>query len=127
MKKIIFLSNLLLCLNVFAQTDDASKFAATINTADLKKHLTIIAGEGMEGRETGKEGQRMAAAYIEAQFKSLGLKPGESLNGYQQPFPLHQDSMVSSELKVNDQLLEYGKDYIAPAGSNESGIFKGNQ
>jgi hypothetical protein len=40
----------------------------------------------MEGRETGKEGQRMAAAYIEDQFKNLGLKQVESLNGYQQPF-----------------------------------------
>jgi hypothetical protein len=35
--------------------------------------------------------------------------------------------MVSSELKINDQLLEYGKDYIAPAASNESGMFKGKE
>ena len=47
-------------------------FATTITEADLKKHLYIIAGEEMEGRETATEGQRKAAAYIEEQFKSLG-------------------------------------------------------
>ena len=127
MKKYFLLANLLLYLNVFAQTDDASKFASTINTDDLKKHLIIIAGEEMEGRETGKEGQRKAAAYIEDQFTGLGLTQVKSLNGYQQSFPLHQDSMVNSELTINDQPLEYGKDYIAPAATNESGMFNGKE
>ena len=36
-----------------------------ITASDLKKHLTIIASDEMEGRETGTEGQRKAAAYIE--------------------------------------------------------------
>src|SRR5215216_927225 len=128
MKKITLLSNLLFCFNIiFAQTDEASKYAGTITTTDLKKHLTIIAGDEMEGRETGKEGQRKAAAYIEAQFKALGLKPAESLNGYQQLFPLHVDSLISGELKVNDTILEYGKDYITPASINETGSFKGKK
>ncbi|MEO6722441.1 MAG: M28 family peptidase, partial [Ferruginibacter sp.] len=86
-----------------------------------------IAGDEMEGRETGTEGQRKAATYIEAQFKALGLKSAESLNGYQQQFPLYQDSLISSELKVSDVLLEYGKDYITPASSNETGTFKGKK
>src|SRR5450432_1028272 len=80
----------------YAQADNASKFAATITTNDLKKHLTIIAGDEMEGRETGAEGQLKAAAYIEAQFKSLGLQPVDAVKGYQQFYPLYQDSIVSS-------------------------------
>jgi len=128
MKKLTLLSNLLLCLHIgFAQTDDASKFASTIGTDDLRKHLSIIAGDEMEGRETGTEGQRKAAVYIEAQFKALGLQPVASLNGYQQLFPLHRDSLISSELKVNNSLLEYGKDYIAAAANNETGKFKGKK
>ena len=52
----------------------------------------------MEGRETGTEGQRKAAAYIEDQFKLIGLKPADALKGYRQFYPLYQDSLISSEL-----------------------------
>jgi hypothetical protein len=110
-----------------AQTDDATKFANTITTTDLKKHLSIIAGDEFEGRETGTIGQRKAAAYIETQFKTLGLQPAQNINGYQQLYPLHQDSMVSSELKIGNTLLEYGKDYIGAAGTNVTGKFKGKK
>src|SRR5215210_293695 len=55
-------------------------FAETITTADLKKHLSIIAGTAMEGRETATPGQRKAAAYIENQFKQLRLLPGSNAN-----------------------------------------------
>ena len=63
----------------FSQSNNAVKYAATITTKDLKKHLTIIASDEMEGRETGTIGQRKAAAYIEKQFKLLGLKAAPSL------------------------------------------------
>ncbi len=126
MKKILILFTSFLCINVLpAQNDEAAKFAATINTTDLKKHLTIIAGDEMEGRETGTEGQRKAAKYIEAQFIAMGLKAPNTTQGYQQLYPLHQDSMLSSSLKINNQSLQYGKDYIGAAGTNETGIFRG--
>ncbi len=101
-----------------AQTGDAAKYAATITTADLQKHLTIIAGDEMQGRETGTEGQRKAAAYIEQQFRAMGLQPAAALNGYQQFYPLYRDTMSSSSLTLNGKALEYGKDYIAPLTAN---------
>jgi hypothetical protein len=48
---------------------DPKKYAASITTEDLSRHLYIIAGAEMEGRETATEGQRKAAAYIEQHFK----------------------------------------------------------
>ena len=53
-----------------------TKYAATITANDLKKHLTIIASEEMEGRETGMPGERRAAAFIEEHFRNIGLKQG---------------------------------------------------
>ena len=89
MKKLSLLPTLVLCINIaFAQTGDAAKYASVITQADLKKHLTIIASDEFEGRETGTEGQRKAAAYIESQFKALGLKSASALKGYQQLYPL---------------------------------------
>ncbi len=98
-------------LAAFAQ-DDAQKFANTITADDLKKHLTIVASADMEGRETGTEGQRKAAAYIESQFKMLGLQSPTSLNGYQQSYPIYKDSFLFSSLKIGKKIYEFAKDFI---------------
>jgi len=123
-KTVILFSFSLFCqLALFAQTDNAAKYGATITGANLKKHLTIIASDEFEGRETGTEGQRKAADYIETQFKQMGLSSAAALNGYQQFYPLYQDS-ISGELKVNGKSAVYGTDYISPAASNENGTSK---
>jgi Peptidase family M28/PA domain len=110
-----------------AQNKTAQKFAETITAGDLKKHLYIIAGPEMEGRETGKEGQKKAAAYIETHFKQLGLTPSAALNGYQQYFTMHTDSFLSSILMLNNKKLQWGKDYLMPASTNETGTFTGKE
>jgi len=94
----------------FSQSNNAVKYAATITTKDLKKHLTIIASDEMEGRETGTIGQRKAAAYIEKQFKLLGLKAAPALKSYQQMYPLYQDTLVKSELTIEGKTIEFGLD-----------------
>ncbi|MBK7558127.1 MAG: hypothetical protein IPI54_07490 [Chitinophagaceae bacterium] len=101
MKKVLLFICLVAVVNSsFAQTDVSAKYAAVITGSSLKKHLSIIAGAEMEGRETGTEGQRKAAAYIEAQYKAIGLQSVASLKGYQQFYPLYQDSLKSADLTV---------------------------
>ena len=111
----------------FSQSNNAVKYAATITTKDLKKHLTIIASDEMEGRETGTIGQRKAAAYIEKQFKLLGLKAAPALKSYQQMYPLYQDSLVKSELTIEGKTIEFGKDYYCQANISETGGFASNK
>lgn len=128
MKKIIcFLFGFSASAMLFAQGGDPSAYGAVISGEGLKKHLTIIASDEMEGRETGTEGQRKAAAYIESQFKTIGLKPVESLNGYQQLYPLYQDSLQLATLSVNKKDLVFGTDFFVPLNSNETGKFKGKK
>jgi Peptidase family M28/PA domain len=90
---------------------DPGKFAATITTEDLSRHLYIVAGKEMEGRETASEGQRKAAAYIEQHFRSLGLKPGNGAS-YQQSFPVFKDVSETAELMVNGKSFEVNKDFL---------------
>jgi len=78
-KKIIVL--LLLPFLTIAQEN--VKFAETINVADLEKHLNILASDSLEGRETGKAGQKMAAAYIANHYKSIGISPYKKETYYQ--------------------------------------------
>src|ERR1700730_5595954 len=106
MRKLILLGWLLLNLATQAQRIANPKpFAATITANDLKNHLYTIAGKDMEGRLTASEGQRKAAAYIENEFSSLGLKPGNA-GSYQLPFRVYQDSLTKASLEVN------GKEYL---------------
>jgi hypothetical protein len=117
MKKMLILLLFGSTLQGFAQkAAKPEPYAKTITAADAKKHLYILASPEMEGRETGTEGQRKAAAYIEAYFKQLGLEPGTG-EGYQQFYKLYQDSLLSTALEVNGKAFELDKDF-SPMANN---------
>lgn len=76
MKKRLLTYSLMLAASfgAFAQDgQEAKEYANTITNDDLYAHLSILASDAMLGRETAKAGQKMAAAYIAAQFQELGL------------------------------------------------------
>jgi hypothetical protein len=75
MKKTLIINSLLFAaLAVSAQKNaDATKYAQYISATDARKHLTIIASDAFEGRETGKRGADTAAKYIAGEFKKMGL------------------------------------------------------
>jgi Zn-dependent M28 family amino/carboxypeptidase len=50
-------------------------------------HVKVLAADDMEGRETGSEGLRRAAAYIVEQLKKDGLQPA-GVDGFYQPVKL---------------------------------------
>ena len=100
------------------------KYAGTITKEDLKKQLTIIASAEFEGRETGTEGQRKAAAYIAGQFKSFGLKPAPGTTDYQQFYAIGYDSLVDSKLIVGGKTWQQGKDYVDETALNNNGSAK---
>lgn len=108
---------------MLAQNPTAVKYAGIINEAGLKKHLSILASDSLEGRETGTKGQRMAAEYIENHYKKIGLKPVAALKGYQQFFPLRKDSLQSLSLIVNGMPAIAGTDVICPIAKNETGNY----
>ncbi|HKO79823.1 MAG TPA: M28 family peptidase, partial [Chitinophagaceae bacterium] len=85
-------------------------FANSISADDMKRHLYIIAGPEMEGRDTPSPGLEKAADYIEAHFKSLGLLPGNK-DSYRQLYPLYKDSMTSTNLNINGTAFELNKDF----------------
>ncbi len=127
MKKIFLLTSiLLLAVSINAQIADPKKYAELVNIENLQKHLAIIAHDDMEGRETGKEGQRKAAAYIESQFKLIGLQQPTGINGYQQMYPLHQDSLMEASFFLAEKKLDIGIDFITPLNTNETGGFTGS-
>ena len=118
LKPAVVLWGILMCFCVSAQTTP-EKYAATITAQDLKKHLTVIAGAEMEGRETATPGQKKAAEYIENYFSAIKLTPAND-GCYLQEFPLMEDSMVRSTVKIDGVLYTYGKDYLMSARQNKT-------
>lgn len=108
MKKLLILVLAASTFNSFAQKPE--KFAKTITPDDLKRRLYIVAGPEMEGRETATPGQKKAAAYIESQFKELGLLPGNN-GSYQMYYNVYQDSLTGASLEVNGQAFQLDKDF----------------
>ncbi|MBX2930931.1 MAG: M28 family peptidase [Chitinophagaceae bacterium] len=127
MKNILLAISCLLFINTIAQkNNDAAKFATTITQQDLKQQLSIIASAEMEGRETATEGQRKAAAYIEEQFKRLGLTPGNN-NSYQQIFNVYQDELTSATLSLYKSSFAFNKHFTVSLNNTAQGSFQINE
>ncbi|MBR9997830.1 MAG: M28 family peptidase [Cyclobacteriaceae bacterium] len=86
---------------------EIKQFAATITTDDLFHHISILTADSLEGRETGKPGQKKAAAYIREQFIKFGLKPA-IINGketYEQEFTLPNYKKDKISLSVDGKVF----------------------
>ena len=60
--------------------------------ADVRRILSALADDSMEGRASGTPGAQRAARYIAGEMKKIGLEPlGDS--GYFQRVPLTMDTM----------------------------------
>jgi hypothetical protein len=127
MKYAFVASFLLSTIISFSQKKDkvAVKAASSITAADMKKHLYIIAGKEMEGRDTPSPGLEKAANYIEEYFKSIGLKPGNK-DSYRQYYTLYKDAGVQTNLGINGKAIEANTNYqpiytinIAPSTFSE--------
>ena len=102
-----------------AQVDSIRlKYGNTITQEDLRKHLEVLASDAYEGRETGAQGQKMAASYIREQFVSYGIPPVPDaeekglINGYEQPFPLELTRPGGLSLIVNGTPIGFMQEFF---------------
>lgn len=100
---------------VFAQDSTAIRWAQTITAEDIHEHLSILASDSLEGRETGERGQKMAAEYIKNQFKGDGLLPVVKTPAgkkYYQEIDLVENSWKEVYIKYNDSIRENLEDFL---------------
>jgi len=89
---------------------DAVKYSKTITAEELKGHLSILASDEFEGRETGEKGEQLAADYLIEQFASNGIPPVNG-NSYFQKFPLEKYSL-KGEAAVYGKTYTYLNDFV---------------
>lgn len=71
---------------VFTATLSLAQKSKTAALQDLRVDVVYLSSDLLEGRETGTEGEKLAAQYIATRFEKMGLKPGGSNNTWYQSF-----------------------------------------
>lgn len=104
-KNILFLVGFISFLS-FSQNEQ--KYALLIDSNNLLKHVSFLASDSMEGRNTGEAGQKKAAEYIQNEFRKLGL---DSLtSNYYQPFFLVKKHKKGT-LTIGNNILNFPEDF----------------
>src|SRR6188768_2557085 len=99
----------LLCLKTFSQDPVSISYAKRIVPEDIKPYLSVLTSDSLEGRETGKPGQKKAAKFIANHFQSLGLGP-ISHNTFLQHTSLSTRANKGNNFEVNKKFFLYMKD-----------------
>ena len=82
--------------------------------ARVRKNIETLCSPEMNGRGYVKAGDKKAASFIQHQFQEGGLKP---LNeNFFQTFSLPVNTVLETRLKLDDEKLIPGSDYIPDAG-----------
>lgn len=116
----------------FGQVNEkAKKYGDQISEANLRDYLGILASDAMEGRETGKRGQKMAAAFIANHFEEVGLT-GPVSGSYYQPVPLYSITAGEVYVKAGQNKFVNKEDILFFGSGSTSGevslpmVFLGN-
>lgn len=91
-----------------------------VTIPELQRHISYLASDELAGRQTGTEGDSLAAEYIRKQFKRYGLEPVEG-DGF-------QSFTVTSRLEASDKnsfewggsSLNHGSDFT-PLSISQNG------
>jgi hypothetical protein len=112
MRRIFFLIPFVL-FTLHAQSIDPISTVGyhSINASDLQSHLTVLASDSFEGRETSYPGQRKAAQYIANIFKNLNLKAIGDDGTYFQHFDV-EVTRVDPQTKIETDFDGVKKNFI---------------
>ena len=112
----------LLALAAGAQAQGPETDSVRADKNMIRAHLTFLADDLLEGRETGSRGYDIAAHYVTTQFLQYGLAPKGDRGSFLQQVPLRATRLVQEspllELssKAGTEKLAYLDEYVT-AGS----------
>ncbi len=112
---------LLISILTFSQKNPVAEITRLITRQEVEAHLTFLASDEMRGRNTGSPELEIAANYIAAQFKLMGLKPVPSLISYFQTVPLENVyPATNGKLTLADESFGYKEHFVILEGGNQT-------
>jgi len=100
--------------------EEARELAATITVDDLRDHLTVLASDEMEGRETGQPGQKRAAAYLRAQLEEMGFPAIGEDGGYYQTIKFSRQKWDTIALSLDGEPVRHLWEFYSSPSQNGS-------
>ncbi|MEA3042569.1 MAG: hypothetical protein QOH47_407 [Sphingomonadales bacterium] len=97
-----------------AQRADAP--APAFSADAFRAHVTFLADDLLEGRDTGSRGHEIAARYVATQFAALGLRPGAGDSWLQRIDFVRIANDPGTTLTVGGRTFAQGRDMAARAG-----------
>jgi Peptidase family M28 len=101
-------------------TIPAIRYAHSIKADELRNHLTILASDSLEGRETGQPGIDLAADYISKFLRNLGMKTMPNSASYLQPVAFTYSKWSNLEFVANNEKYRHLWDFLAFPDRNNS-------
>ncbi len=101
------------------QAQDSKDYANSITLDELKDKLYTYSSDEFQGRETGKEGQKIAVEYLKNHYINNGI---ESLisDSYFQNVPLKNTKSPEVSMVVNGEKFTIYDDFIALSSNGEN-------
>jgi RpiB/LacA/LacB family sugar-phosphate isomerase len=96
-------------------TDPGFTQSVSLDEKQLRVHLSILASDGFEGRETGEVGQRKAASYLEAYYASLGFEPCND-GSFFQMVPMVNTQIRGGQVVVSSDTLQLAEGFLVYPG-----------
>lgn len=96
----------------------------------LKKNISFLADDKLEGRRTGTAGEKLAYEYISSLFEKNGLSPKGDGNTYLQEFEVVEGKQINAttSMSINGNTLTLEKDFFpfvfSANGTAETGTYK---
>lgn len=88
-----------------------------VDTVTIAKHIKTLASDAFLGRKPFTAGEVKTLAYLENEFKSMGLKPGNGDSYFQEVPMVELDAKPSATMIVSgngkEVLLNRAKDFVA--------------
>lgn len=94
------------------RSETALRFSESIHENELKEHLTYLASDAFEGRETGQAGQKKAAQFLADYYAGLGIAPVVNGSWFQQ-YPLKKENFSASYAVAGNTRYSFIKDFYA--------------
>jgi len=101
------------------ESDLSVKYANTITAEEMKNHLTILAGDEFQGRETGTRGNSLAGSYIANYFRSIGMKNKGVENSYRQAVAFTFSKWEDTDIFIGENRYKHLWDFLAFPDKNE--------
>jgi Zn-dependent M28 family amino/carboxypeptidase len=118
MKKSILSSIVLVCFILACRHphSDNTNFVSPFNRDSLAGHIIVLASDSFQGRKPFSRGEGLTLAYLENQFRSMSLEPGNS-SSYLQEVPMvkitpHPDSLMKIESDKGNFTLSRSTDFV---------------